>query len=100
MNHEVNVIALVKGKERYVFLYNDRKRQDMIEHFSLCASDPEQSFSWRDAAVLTQKALREKRAAELTTARKTFQKRVARKKSLDVSPCEFFNNASNDDLFD
>jgi hypothetical protein len=55
MNQEVNVLALVKGKERYVFLYSDSNQSEMLRTFGRYASDPELSFSWYDAAVLSQK---------------------------------------------
>ena len=54
MYQEVNVLALVKGKERYVFLYNDSNQTEMLRTFGRYASDPELSFSWYDAAVLSQ----------------------------------------------
>ena len=97
MNNEVNVLALVKGAERYVFLYTDENRVNMIESFGRYASDPELSFTWYDAAVLTQKALREKRASELVAARKSFKNRLARPKT--YSETESFGN-QYDDLTD
>ena len=69
MNQEVNVLALVKGKERYVFLYTGDNREELVESFGRYASDSELSFSWYDAAVMTRKALREKRETELVAAR-------------------------------
>ena len=65
MDQEVNVLALVKGKERYVFLYNGQHRREILDSFGRFASDPELSFNWHDAAVLTQKVRREQRRAEL-----------------------------------
>ena len=65
MDQEVNVLALVKGKERYVFLYNGQNRREILDSFGRYASDPELSFSWHDAAVLTQKVRREQKRAEL-----------------------------------
>lgn len=70
MNQEVNVLALVKGKERYVFLYTGDNREELVESFGRYASDSELSFSWYDAAVMTRKALREKRETELVAARR------------------------------
>ena len=72
MNNEVNVLALVKGQERYVFMYNDQNREEIVESFGRYASDPDLSFTWLDAATLTQKALREKRESELRAARYRF----------------------------
>ena len=66
MNQEVNVLALVKGKERYVFLYTGQNREEIVETFGRYAADPELSFTWYDAAVMTRKALREKRTRRQT----------------------------------
>ncbi len=90
MNQEVNVLALVKGSERYVFLYTGQKREEIVESFGRYASDPELSFTWYDAAVLTQKALREKRDAELVAARKQMRRRAERSKTM-VDPALFKN---------
>ncbi len=56
---DVNVVALVKGKERYVFLYADDQRQEAIRTLGRFASNPELSFTWYDAAVLSQKIRQE-----------------------------------------
>ena len=69
MNQEVNVLALVKGKERYVFMYNDKNRAAVLESLARYASDPEMSFSWYDAAVLTQRIRSEQRKSEIAAAR-------------------------------
>ena len=50
-----NVLAMVKGKERYVFLFDDDKRVETLRQLGRYAADPELSFSWYDAAVLSQK---------------------------------------------
>jgi hypothetical protein len=55
MNKGVNVIALVKGSERYIFLYDDESAPKMLQTLGKYAGDPELSFSWYDAAVLSQK---------------------------------------------
>jgi len=52
---DINVIALVKGGERYVFLYDDESRDQVLESLARHAADPDLSFSWYDAAVLAQK---------------------------------------------
>ncbi|MCC6416661.1 MAG: hypothetical protein IT429_00255 [Gemmataceae bacterium] len=56
MAREFNVLALIKGEERYIFVYDDASRQPLIEAFRDQAADPELAFSWFDAAVLTEKA--------------------------------------------
>jgi hypothetical protein len=53
---EFNVLALIKGQERYIFVYDDDSRQPLIETFRDQAADPQLTFSWFDAAVLTEKA--------------------------------------------
>ena len=56
MRQEYNVLALLKGEERYVFVYDDTSRAALLELFRTTASDDQLSFSWFDAAVLTEKA--------------------------------------------
>lgn len=51
----MNVLALVKGDERYVFLYIDKERAELLRLLGRFASNPELSFTWYDAAVLSQK---------------------------------------------
>ena len=55
MSQDINVLALVKGKERYVFLYDDASRAETLRTLGRYASNPELSFTWYDAAVLSQK---------------------------------------------
>ena len=62
MGQEFNVLALVKGQEHYIFVYDDESRQPLVDAFRDQAADPRLSFSWFDAAVLTEKA-REQAAA-------------------------------------
>lgn len=50
-----SIIALVKGSERYVFLYDEHHRADVLNRFGRFASNPELSFTWYDAAVLAKK---------------------------------------------
>ncbi len=56
MPREYNVLALIKGAERYVFVYDDASRENLIDHFRDQAADPRLSLTWFDAAVLTEKA--------------------------------------------
>ena len=55
MSDDINVLALVKGAERYVFLYDDASRAETLRVLGRFASNPELSFTWYDAAVLSQK---------------------------------------------
>jgi hypothetical protein len=52
---ELNVLALVKGEERYIFLFDDNHRTETLRTLGRYASNPELSFTWYDAAVLSQK---------------------------------------------
>ena len=55
MSQDVNVVALVKGEERYIFLFNDEKKSETLRTLGRYASNSKLSFSWYDAAVLSQK---------------------------------------------
>jgi len=55
VNDDINVLALVKGRERYVFLYEDSQRAQALRTLGRFASEPDLSFTWYDAAVLSQK---------------------------------------------
>lgn len=67
MRREFNILALLKGNDRYVFVYDDDSRAQLIDHFRDCAADPAQSFNWFDAAVLTDKAREQTRGGEIST---------------------------------
>ncbi len=56
MRQEISVLALVKGKERFVFVYDESSRDKLIDTIRNQAADPEVSLSWFDAAVLTERA--------------------------------------------
>ena len=62
MADDINVLALVKGKERYIFLYDDSNRSKALRTLGRYASNADLSFSWYDAAVLSQKIRREHQA--------------------------------------
>jgi hypothetical protein len=67
VTQDINVLALVKGEERYIFLFDDEHRSDALRTLGKFASNPELSFSWYDAAVLSQRirqAAAEARAEE------------------------------------
>ena len=59
MSQDTNMLALVKGNERYVFLYTEANRAETLRTLGRFASNPELSFSWYDAAVLSQKIRQE-----------------------------------------
>jgi hypothetical protein len=55
VQQDINVLALVKGGERYIFLYDDASRAETLKVLGRYASNPDLSFTWYDAAVLSQK---------------------------------------------
>ena len=55
VSRDINVVALVKGEERYIFLFNDGQKSETLRTLGRYASDSKLSFSWYDAAVLSQK---------------------------------------------
>ena len=67
---EFNVIALIKGDERYVYVYDDESRAALVEAFQEQAGCTELSLNWFDAAVLTQKA--QEQAAQAPAAAPRF----------------------------
>lgn len=71
MAQDINVLALVKGAERYVFLYNDASRAATLRVLGRFASNPDLSFSWYDAAVLSQKIRQDSQQAPATRPRFT-----------------------------
>jgi len=68
---EYNILALVKGRERYIFIYDDASRSDLLDAFRDQAADPRLSFSWFDAAVLTEKARAQEAAAAVQQPART-----------------------------
>ena len=58
METEVIVLALVKESERFVFLYDDDSSEELLETLGHFAADTELSFTWYDAAVLSQRVRR------------------------------------------
>jgi hypothetical protein len=53
---DLNVLALLKGSERFVFVYDDASRDATIAAIRDQAADPDVSLNWFDAAVLTERA--------------------------------------------
>ncbi len=64
MTKEINVLALVKGEERYIFLYDSLSRVKTLQTLGRYASNEELSFSWYDAAVLSQKVRKQAKISE------------------------------------
>lgn len=55
MTRELNVLALLKGDERYIFVYDDESRDALIDDIRNKAADPGVRINWFDAAVLTER---------------------------------------------
>lgn len=68
MTQDINVLALVKGSERYVFLFDDKNRAETLRVLGRYASNPDLSFTWYDAAVLSQKIRQSVEQEHATTA--------------------------------
>jgi hypothetical protein len=66
LTNEFNVLALIKGEERFVFVYDDASRGALIDTIRDLAADPQLTLTWFDALVLTKKA-REQAALEPVT---------------------------------
>lgn len=56
VQHELSVLALVKGRERYIYVYDDASRELLFDAIRDQAASPRLSLSWFDAAVLTERA--------------------------------------------
>jgi hypothetical protein len=59
VQHELSVLALIRGKERYIYVYDDDSRDDLIEAIRAQAASPAVGLSWYDAAVLAERARRQ-----------------------------------------
>jgi hypothetical protein len=71
-------LALVKGEERYIFLYDDKNRTETLRILGRYAADPQLSFTWYDAAVMSKKIREMSVAAETqTNVRQTSGKRFS-----------------------
>ena len=53
MTRELNVLALFKGEERFIFVYDDASREALVDDLRHKAADPAVALNWFDAAVLT-----------------------------------------------
>lgn len=55
METEVNVLALVKGEEKFIFLFDDENKDETLRQLARFAANPDLDFSWYDAAMLSRK---------------------------------------------
>lgn len=56
MPHDLNVLALFKGSERFIFVYDDASRDELLAAVRAAAADPGVALNWFDAAVLAERA--------------------------------------------
>ncbi len=68
MSGEVSVVALVRGEEQYIFMFNEANRTETLRMLGRYAADPELSFTWYDAAVLSQRIREMMPAANIAPA--------------------------------
>ena len=53
MKRAMNVLALQKGEEQYVFFFDDHSFIEVQLTFGRYAADERLSFTWYDAAILS-----------------------------------------------
>ncbi len=68
MSREVNVLALLKGQERYIFVYDDESHEELLQTVRDQAADPDISLTWFDVNVLTKKSFEQMAATALARA--------------------------------
>jgi hypothetical protein len=52
---EIFLTAIVRGEEKYILLYDEASRKEALRTVGRWAADPELSFTWYDAAGMSQK---------------------------------------------
>jgi len=52
---DIKVLALFKGNERYVFLFDAKHKTETLRTMGRFASNESLSFTWYDCAVLCEK---------------------------------------------
>lgn len=55
MSDCIETVTLIKGKEKYIYLFDNAHRAHALRMLGRHASNPELSFSWYDAAMLCTK---------------------------------------------
>ena len=63
--NDVNILALVKQSEVYTFIYDAESRAETLRTLGRFASNLELSFTWYDAAELSQKIRQEAENQEM-----------------------------------
>ncbi len=81
MTGRVQVIALVKEGQRYVFLYDESSLTKLMHTLGRYAADPQLNFTWYDAALLSQKIRRLQTQAQ--ASKPHFGKKTTTKKPIN-----------------
>ena len=55
MSRDLNVLALFKAAERFIFVYDDDSVDEVIDEIRHQAADPSVAINWFDAAVLIER---------------------------------------------
>lgn len=56
MSQQMNIVALVKENERFIFLFDDESYPALFRRLGAFAVNPDLNFSWKDAAIVSAKA--------------------------------------------
>lgn len=99
MNGEINVVALVRGEEQYIFMFDEANRTETLRMLGRYAADPELSFSWYDAAVLSQKVRELLPAKKTQNAMKSASNGASADALLDESPTKAMKPAPRFKLY-
>jgi len=54
-NKPINVTCLIRGEQKYIFLYDDSNVSQAIQMAGKWAADQDLAFSWYDAALVSQR---------------------------------------------
>ncbi len=52
---DLKILALIRDSERYIFIYSEDQRTELLRTLGRFAACPELSLSWTDAAFLSQR---------------------------------------------
>ena len=85
MEKSINVLALVKYSERYIFLYDNNSIRELFNTLERYAKDKELNFTYYDAVILTQKIrkLEKERQEEIERERKKENFRIIHRNLLE-----------------
>lgn len=55
MRRELNILALVKEEQRFVYVYDDESAEHLLATLEEHAENPGMKLTWYDVSVLSQK---------------------------------------------